>query len=135
VVLLPSPHTQPHQQASLVYSPVLGIRIRIRGIGMFLDLPDPHPEPFVTSSVADPGCLSRILIFTHPGSRIPDPNTATKERGVVVIPFLQPQISQNFNYFIFEMLKKKIRVNFQNSQFSLSSQKYGFGIRDLENNY
>jgi hypothetical protein len=23
-------------------------------------------------SVADPGCLSRILIFTHPGSRIPD---------------------------------------------------------------
>jgi hypothetical protein len=26
------------------------------------------------SSVADPGCfLSRILIFTHPGSRISDP--------------------------------------------------------------
>ncbi len=24
------------------------------------------------SSVADPECLSRILIFTHPGSRIPD---------------------------------------------------------------
>jgi hypothetical protein len=23
---------------------------------------------------------SRILIFTHPGSRIPDPKTATKER-------------------------------------------------------
>jgi hypothetical protein len=32
-------------------------------------------------SVADPGCLSRILIFTHPGSQIPDPKTATKERG------------------------------------------------------
>ncbi len=31
-------------------------------------------------SVADPGCLSRILIFIHPGSRIPDPKTATKER-------------------------------------------------------
>jgi hypothetical protein len=33
---------------------------------------------------------SRILIFTHPGSRIPDPKTATKERGekkLVVIPF------------------------------------------------
>jgi hypothetical protein len=28
-------------------------------------------------SVADPGCLSRILIF-HP-SRIPDPTTARKE--------------------------------------------------------
>jgi hypothetical protein len=38
--------------------------------------------PFtVLSSVADPGCLSRILIFTHPGSRIPDPKTALKERG------------------------------------------------------
>jgi len=40
------------------------------------------------SSVADPGCLSWIQIFTHPGSRIsdpgsriPDPKTATKERG------------------------------------------------------
>jgi hypothetical protein len=33
----------------------------------------------VHPSVADPGCLSRILIFTHPGSRIPDPKTATKE--------------------------------------------------------
>jgi hypothetical protein len=29
--------------------------------------------------IPDPG--SRILIFTHPGSRIPDPKTATKERG------------------------------------------------------
>jgi hypothetical protein len=47
--------------------------------------------------VADPGCLSRILFFTHPGSqipdlgsRIPDPKTATKERGekkFVIIPF------------------------------------------------
>jgi hypothetical protein len=38
---------------------------------------------FVMHSVADPGCLSRILIliFTHPGSRILDPKTATKERG------------------------------------------------------
>jgi hypothetical protein len=33
---------------------------------------------------------SRILIFTHPGSWIPDPKTATKERGEKkfdVIPF------------------------------------------------
>jgi hypothetical protein len=33
---------------------------------------------------------SRILIFTHPKSRIPDPKTATKERGekkLVVITF------------------------------------------------
>ncbi len=42
------------------------------------------------SSVAKQGCLSRILIFTHPGSRIPDPKTATKERDekkIVVITF------------------------------------------------
>jgi hypothetical protein len=34
-------------------------------------------------SVADPGCLSRIPDpdFTHPGTRISDPKTATKERG------------------------------------------------------
>jgi hypothetical protein len=41
-------------------------------------------------SVADPGCLSLILIFTHSGSRIPNPKTATKERGekkFVVKPF------------------------------------------------
>ncbi len=49
-------------------------------------------------SVADPGCLSRI---PHPDFypfRIPDPKTATKERGekkLVVKPFLEPQISQN----------------------------------------
>jgi hypothetical protein len=46
---------------------------------------------------------SRILIFTHPGSqipdpgsRIPDPKTAIKERGekkLVVIPFI---VSINF---------------------------------------
>jgi hypothetical protein len=42
-------------------------------------------------SVADPGCFSRILDpdFYPSGSRIPDPKTATKERGekkFVVIP-------------------------------------------------
>jgi hypothetical protein len=71
----------------------------------------------VIYSVADPGCLSQILIFTHRGSRIPDPKTATKERDekkLVVIPFF---CSHKFykieNYFIFEMLKKKIWANFQ----------------------
>jgi hypothetical protein len=44
-------------------------------------------------SVADPGRLSRILIFTHSGSRISYPKTATKERGekkFVVKPFFVP---------------------------------------------
>jgi hypothetical protein len=50
----------------------------------------------VTSSVADPGCLSRIpdpdfypSRIPDLRSRIPDPKTATKERGekkFVVIP-------------------------------------------------
>ncbi len=58
---------------------------------------------------------SRILIFTHPGSRISDPKTAKKERGKkIVIPFF---CSNKFykieNYFVFEMLKKKIWANFQ----------------------
>jgi hypothetical protein len=46
-------------------------------------------------SVADPGCLSRILIFTYPGSRISDLGSRIQKqqqkRGVkklVVIPFL-----------------------------------------------
>jgi hypothetical protein len=40
----------------------------------------PNVTPMI-SSVADPGCLSRILIFTHSGSRISDPKTV-KKRGV-----------------------------------------------------
>jgi hypothetical protein len=68
---------------------------------MFLGLPD--PDPLARGIDPDPAVLrirdvypgSRILIFTHPGSRIsdpgsrisdpgsriPDPKTATKERG------------------------------------------------------
>jgi hypothetical protein len=43
-----------------------------------------------TASVADPGCLSRIPDPDFYPSRIPDPKTATKERGeknFFVIPF------------------------------------------------
>jgi hypothetical protein len=45
------------------------------------------------TNVADPGYLSRILSFTHPGSLIPDPKTGKK-------------------YYTFVMLKKKIWANF-----------------------
>jgi hypothetical protein len=41
-------------------------------------------------SVADPGCLCRLPYPDFYPSRIPDPKTATKERGekkIVVIPF------------------------------------------------
>jgi hypothetical protein len=36
---------------------------------------------FIPSSVADPGCLSRIPDPDFYRFRIPDPKTATKERG------------------------------------------------------
>jgi hypothetical protein len=48
-----------------------------------------------------------------PGSRIPDPKTATKERGekfFFVIPFYvrSHKFHKIENYFSFEVLKKKI---------------------------
>jgi hypothetical protein len=45
----------------------------------------------LVSSVADPGCLSRMPDPDFHPSRIPNPKTETKERGeikFVVIPFL-----------------------------------------------
>jgi hypothetical protein len=60
---------------------------------------------------------SRILIFTHPGSRISDPKTATKERGEKKISCQTFLCSHKFhkivNYFSFEVLKKKTWANFQ----------------------
>jgi hypothetical protein len=42
----------------------------------------------VSTSVADPGCLSRILIFTHPGSRIQKQQQKREvKKKLVVIPF------------------------------------------------
>jgi hypothetical protein len=59
------------------------------------------------------------------------------EKKFDVIPFFGAINFTKFNYFIFEMLKKKIWVNFQrminftqNIVTTVSSQKYGFGIRD-----
>jgi hypothetical protein len=60
---------------------------------------------------------SRILIFTHSGSRIPDPKTVTNEKGekkLVVKPFFcSHKFHKIVNYFIFLMLKKKIWASFQ----------------------
>jgi hypothetical protein len=68
--------------------------------------------------VADPGCLSRIpdLDFypsriPDPGSRIPDPKTATKDRGEKK-NFCSHKFHKTEYYFIFDMLKKKIWPNF-----------------------
>jgi hypothetical protein len=50
-------------------------------------------------------------------SRIPDPKTATKERGEKKISWQTFFCSHKFhkieNYFIFQMLKKKIWASFQ----------------------
>ncbi len=57
-----------------------------------------------------------MLPIPDPGSRIPDPKTATKERGEknLVKPFY---VATNFTklniIFSFEVLKKKIWANFQ----------------------
>ncbi len=41
----------------------------------------------VTSSVADPGCLSRILIFIPPESRIQQQHQKRRGEKFVVLPF------------------------------------------------
>jgi hypothetical protein len=68
-------------------------------------------------SVTDPGCLSRIPDPDFYPSRIPDPKTATKESGekkLDVKPFyVATKFNKIVNYFSFEVLKKKIRANFQ----------------------
>jgi hypothetical protein len=85
--------------------------------------------------IPDPG--SWFLPIPDPGSRIPDPKTATKERGkkkLNVKPFyVATKFNKIVNYFSFEVLKKKIWANFQRilpKKLSKSSSKYGLGIRD-----
>jgi hypothetical protein len=71
-------------------------------------------------------------------SRILDPNTATKERSernLLSYLFLLPQISQFCKIFYFwnaEEKKNKELWNFLPKKLSLSSQKYGFEIRDRD---
>ncbi len=99
----------------------------------------------VSSSVADPGCLSRIpdpdfypSRISDPGSRILDPgskNSNKRERWkkLDVKPFyVATKFNKILNYFSFEVLKKKIWANFQRivEKLSKSSSKYGLGIRD-----
>ncbi len=99
----------------------------------------------VVGSVADPGCLSLIpdpdfypSLIPDLGFRIPDPKTAMKHKGEknLFLPFFGAINFTKLNYFIFEMLKKKIWANFQRiielfiQKLSLSSQNYGLGIQD-----
>ncbi len=93
-------------------------------------------------SVADPGYLSRILIFTHPGSRISGPGSknSNKRQGWNIFfcqtIFCRHKFHKTEYYFIFDMLKKTFGPIFQEllkflpKKLSPSPQKYGFGIRD-----
>jgi hypothetical protein len=60
--------------------------------------------------IPDPGCSSRIPDPDFYLSRIPDPKTATKERGEKnLLPYLfcSHKIHKIENNFFFEMMKKK----------------------------
>jgi hypothetical protein len=48
------------------------------------------------NSVADPGCLSRIPDPDFYPSRIPDPKTATKERGEKKLDVIPLYVAKNF---------------------------------------
>ncbi len=77
------------------------------------------------SSVADPGCLSRIpdpgswfLPIPDPGSQISDPGSknSNKRDGwkkFVIIPFLWPQISQHCKLVHFFNVEEKNLANFK----------------------
>ncbi len=60
--------------------------------------------------VAAPGCISRILIFTHPGSRISDPGSKNSNKRewwkkIFCHTFLcSDKFHKIVNYFSFEML-------------------------------
>jgi hypothetical protein len=91
-------------------------------------------------SVADPGCLSRILIFIHPRSWISDPKITTKERDekkFVAIPFCVATNFKKLKIILFlKCRRKKIWASFLRiielfiQKFVTKLSKYGFVIRD-----
>jgi hypothetical protein len=92
------------------------------------------------SSVADPGCLSRILIFTHPGSRIQKQQQKREVKKISCHTFLcSHKFHKIVNYFSVEVLKKKNLGEFsknyrtfyqKNCQKALKNMVLGSGIRD-----
>jgi hypothetical protein len=81
--------------ASIIYEKREGSGSGSRFITLTGSVGNLHSHGFVESSVADPGCLSRI----------PDPKTATKERGqkkfVCQTFFCSHKFHKIKNYFIF----------------------------------
>jgi hypothetical protein len=61
----------------------------------------------------DPGCLSRILIFTHPGSKNSNKIEGRGEKKFVFITLCSYKFHKIANYFSFGVLKKKSWATFQ----------------------
>jgi hypothetical protein len=65
-------------------------------------------------------------------SRVPDPTTRKEWGKIVVLPFfLLPQISQNGRKILYRYRKNLNNRQSTFQKLTLSSQKYGLGIRDL----
>jgi hypothetical protein len=83
---------------------------------------------------------SRILIFTHPGSRIQKQQQKRGEKKLDAKPFyVATKFNKIVNYFSFEVLKKKNLGQFsknyrtfyqKNGQKALQNMVLGSGIRD-----
>ncbi len=93
----------------------------------------PYPRLLTTDkcSVADPGCLSRILTFTHSGSQ--NSNKREGWKKFVVIPsYVATNFSKLKIILVLKCWRKKFGpifkelYNFLRKKLSLSSQKYGF---------
>ncbi len=106
-------------------------------------LPPRERKKAVKNSVADPGCLSRILIFTHPGSRIQkqQQKRGAKKKFVVLTLYVATNFTKLQIILVLKCWRKNLGqifkelLNFLPQKLSLSSQKYGFGIRDPEKTY
>jgi hypothetical protein len=68
-----------------------------------------RPNNCEKSKVADPGCLSRILIFTHSGSWISDPGSKNrnKRKGLKNNLYWSHKFHKIENYFIFLNAEEK----------------------------
>jgi hypothetical protein len=94
-----------------------------------------HPRSGAVLRIRDVYPGSWFLPIPDPGSK--NSNERQGWKKIFIKPFFFGAINfTNLNYFIVEMLKKKILANFQRiveiftQKLSLSSQKYGFGIQD-----
>ncbi len=93
----------------------------------------------VASSVADPGCLSRIPDPDFYPSRIPNPGSKNSnkiegwKKNLLSYLFCSHKSHKIENNFIFKNAEEKILANFQKDfllkYLSVSSQKYGVGIQ------